>query len=94
MRSITAFLVFMMMSLAHVQAGFAQEAVFPEGSSVGLVIPRNMQPSSTFSGFEDPAMGATIVLTELPVDAFAQISAKFNAEGLAPTGIVVSSDIS
>ncbi|MBZ3692525.1 hypothetical protein [Phyllobacterium calauticae] len=90
MRYITAFLVFMMISLAHVQAGFAQEAVFPEGSSVGLVIPRNMQPSSTFSGFEDPAMGATIVLTELPVDAYAQISAKFNAEGLAPTGIVVS----
>ncbi|MBA8878682.1 hypothetical protein [Phyllobacterium myrsinacearum] len=90
MRYITALLVFMVISLVNVQTGFAQEAVFPEGSSVGLIIPKNMQASSTFSGFEDVKTGASIVFTELPADAYAQIVPKFNAEGLAPTGIVVT----
>lgn len=90
MRYITAILVFIALSLGGGQMAFAQEAVFPEGSSVGLVVPKNMQASSTFSGFEDIKTGASIVLTELPAEAYAQIAGKFNAEGLAPTGIVVT----
>jgi hypothetical protein len=93
MRYITAFLVFMGLSLATVQVTLAQEAVFPDGSSVGLIVPKNMQASSTFSGFEDVKTGASIVFTELPVDAYAQIVTKFNAEGLAPTGIVVTDTV-
>jgi hypothetical protein len=43
--------------------------------------------STNFSGFEDAAKGTSIVLTELPVDAYAELAAKFNPDGLRATGI-------
>ncbi|QND53619.1 hypothetical protein HB779_18295 [Phyllobacterium sp. 628] len=89
MRFSTAILAFALL-WATCQSSLAQEAVFPEGSSVGLVVPKGMQPSSAFSGFQDLTKGSSIVLTELPAEAYAQIAAKFNAEGLLPTGIVVA----
>lgn len=78
-------LLFVLLVIA--QPGFAQEAVFPSGSGIGLVPPAGLVPSSSFSGFEDPAKGTSIVVTELPVDAYATIAAGFNREGLLATGI-------
>ncbi|WP_457300062.1 hypothetical protein [Phyllobacterium sp. P5_D12] len=73
--------------LASVQLGLAQERVFPGGSGVGLVPPPGLVLSTNFSGFEDAAKGTSIVLTELPVDAYAELAAKFNPDGLRATGI-------
>ncbi len=69
------------------QSTSAQEAVFPSGSGIGLVPPAGLVPSSNFSGFEDPAKGTSLVVTELPVEAYATIAAGFNKEGLLATGI-------
>ncbi|MGH7003056.1 MAG: hypothetical protein ACREIP_03830 [Alphaproteobacteria bacterium] len=71
--------------------GHAQEAVFPGGSGIGIVPPAGLSPSANFSGFEDAAKGTSIVFTELPVEAYASIAAKFNKEGLRETGIETSS---
>ncbi|RCW86091.1 hypothetical protein [Phyllobacterium bourgognense] len=78
-------LAFFLLAAAH--PGFAQERVFPGGSGVGLVPPPGLVLSSNFSGFEDAAKGTSIVLTELPVDAYAELAAKFNPDGLRATGI-------
>ncbi len=87
MRIVTLALSVALFLLASVQSGFAQERVFPGGSSVGLVPPPGLVLSSSFSGFEDAAKGTSIVVTELPVDAYAALAAKFNSEGLRETGI-------
>lgn len=87
MRIVTLALSFALFLLASVQLGLAQERVFPGGSGVGLVPPPGLVLSTNFSGFEDAAKGTSIVLTELPVDAYAELAAKFNPDGLRATGI-------
>ena len=87
MRIFTLSLSLLLFILVSVQSSFAQDAVFPGGSSVGLVPPAGLVASSNFSGFEDPAKGTSIVVTEMPVEAYATIAAKFNPEGLRETGI-------
>ncbi len=87
MRIFTLSLSLLLFMLVSVQSSFAQDAVFPGGSSVGLVPPAGLAASSNFSGFEDPATGTSIVVTEMPVEAYATIGAKFNPEGLRETGI-------
>jgi hypothetical protein len=87
MRIVTLALSLALFLLASVQSGLAQERVFPGGSGVGLVPPSGLVLSTNFSGFEDAAKGTSIVLTELPVDAYAELAAKFNPDGLRATGI-------
>ncbi len=87
MRFVTLPLSFVLFLLASISSSFAQETVFPGGSGVGLVPPAGMAVSSSFSGFEDAAKGTSIVVTELPVEAYAPIATKFNPEGLRETGI-------
>jgi hypothetical protein len=87
MRIVTLILSLALFLLANAQSGFAQERVFPGGSGVGLVPPPGLVLSTNFSGFEDAAKGTSIVLTELPVDAYAELAAKFNPDGLRATGI-------
>ena len=87
MRIATLTLSLALFLLAAVQSSFAQAPVFPGGSGVGLVPPPGLTLSTNFSGFEDAAKGTSIVLTELPVDAYAALAAKFNPEGLRETGI-------
>lgn len=84
------FLAFFLL-VAAVNPLIAQEASFPEGASVGLVPPEGLVPSARFSGFEDAAKGTSVVVTELPVEAYASIAAKFNKEGLEATGIAITS---
>lgn len=87
MRIFTLFLSLLLLMLVSIQSSLAQDAVFPGGSSVGLVPPAGLVASSNFSGFEDATKGTSIVVTEMPVDAYATIAAKFNPEGLRETGI-------
>ncbi|PSH65891.1 hypothetical protein [Phyllobacterium sophorae] len=87
MRFVTLYLSVLLFMLVGIQSGSAQEKVFPGGSGVGLVPPSGLVLSTSFSGFEDAAKGTSIVVTELPVEAYAPIAAKFNPEGLRETGI-------
>ncbi len=87
MRLVTISLCLLFLLLAGIQPGRAQDVVFPGGSGIGLVPPPGMVLSSSFSGFEDAAKGTSIVVTEMPVDAYATLAAKFNPEGLRETGI-------
>ena len=54
--------------------GQAPAPVFPPGLSVGLVPPPGMEPATAFSGFQDAAAKASILVAELPATAFAVIS--------------------
>ena len=66
----------------------AAEPVFPPAGSLGLAPPPGMKPAASFSGFEHRS-GASIVLVEMPPEAWDQINGKFTPEALAPSGFRV-----
>ena len=57
-----------------VRPAFAQAAVFPPGSAVGLLPPAGMRPADGFTGFQDSGAGASVLIAELPPAAYAAIS--------------------
>lgn len=69
----------------------AADATFPKGSSFGLVPPVGMVESTTFAGFEDPTIGAAILMVEMPPVAYEQVEAGFTDAALASKGITVDS---
>lgn len=70
-------------------AGWAADVVFPRGSVVGLVPPAGMVESTTFSGFEDRANNASILIVDMPPEAYAQLEAGFSDAALAEKGVSV-----
>lgn len=66
-------------------AAHAAEPVFPANASVGLVPPPGMTPARTFAGFEHPT-GASIVIAEMPPEAYPQLVERFTPEALRTTG--------
>lgn len=68
---------------------WAEEAIFPPGSRVGLVPPPGMVVSKTFDGFADPAKDAAILITVLPAEAFAQIEKVLDTDALKKQGVTV-----
>jgi hypothetical protein len=75
------------MSLNAAQA----ETIFPPGSRIGLVPPKDMALSKRFTGFENPGKAAAITLMEMPAEAFPQVSAGLTAEALKSQGVTVTS---
>lgn len=73
--------------LAAASPGRAQTAAFPPGSAVGIAPPPGMKPSAGFAGFEDATTGASIIMSDLPPEAFDQILPTFTPEGLAGSGL-------
>lgn len=69
-------------------AALAADPVFPRGASVGLVPPPGMTESQTFSGFEDPARDAAILIVEMPPQAYDQVATGFTDAALATKGIL------
>jgi hypothetical protein len=67
----------------------ATDPVFPPGSRIGLVPPNGMVASDKFVGFADPAKNAAILLTVLPVAAYAQIEKTLEPESLRKQDIKV-----
>ena len=61
---------------------------FPKAGGVGLDPPDGMVLSSRFAGFEDAASGASILVAELPAEAFAQLDQGFTPDALLTKGIV------
>ncbi|HMO29872.1 hypothetical protein [Enterovirga sp.] len=66
---------------------FAQGVSHVAGTGIGLAPPKGMRPSKTFSGFESPETGASILVGELPAEAYPAILATFTPEGLASSGL-------
>lgn len=59
----------------------AADPIFPNGASVGLVPPPGMSLSKAFSGFEHRS-GASVVIAELPAEAYPQLVEKFSRKAL------------
>lgn len=64
------------------------EPVFPAAGSLGLAPPPGMVPSTRFAGFEHTS-GASVILVEMPPEAWDQIDGRFTPEALAATGFRV-----
>lgn len=69
----------------------ADQVGVPPGSSIGLVPPRGFVPSSSFSGFVDPATQSSFLFVELPREAYEQMATGLNAQGLATRQITMRS---
>lgn len=68
----------------------AAEAVFPPGSAVGLVPPPGMRPADRFAGFQDDGAHGSILIAELPAEAFAAVSKLDDAALQQRQGITVA----
>src|SRR4051794_21394466 len=77
--------------LLSVQAAFAAEAVFPPASRIGLVPPQDMTLSRRFSGFENEERAAAITVSEMPAQAFSQLSSGLTKEVLKKQGLEMKS---
>lgn len=70
----------------------AAEPVFPPTSRIGLAPPAGLVVSKEFSGFEDRARKAAILIVELPAEAYAQIEKGTAADILKAGGANVESN--
>lgn len=79
------------LALVLLSGGFAlaADAVFPRGSLVGLVPPEGMVEANAFPGFEDQNKNASILIVEMPPEAYEQVSSGFTDAALASKGIMV-----
>lgn len=78
--------VFACLAAAPVHA----QVEFPGAGGVGLDAPPGMVLSTQFAGFEDRENGSSIVIAELPAEAYPQLVTGFTDAGLASRGIVVT----
>jgi hypothetical protein len=67
----------------------AADPVFPLASRIGLVPPPGMVASNTFRGFADSKENAAIILSALPVEAYAELEKTIAADALKKQGITV-----
>jgi hypothetical protein len=86
---VAALLTFVVCAPAPAQA--PGMPVFPGSSVIGLVPPEGMTPSRTFAGFEHSS-GASIVLVDLPAEAYDALAGRFTPDGLRPIGFVMRGD--
>lgn len=75
--------------LAALVAGpaLAADPVYPIASHVGLVAPPGLRPSDRFRGFEDPANGTSVLILEVPAQAFPEVEKQMTAEALKKQGM-------
>ena len=77
--------------LLFLSAALAAEPVYPPGSRVGLIPPKDMVVSKRFTGFENPAKLASITIAEMPPEAYPQLAASLSREALKRQGVTVTS---
>lgn len=73
---------------ADLRAQGAEEAVAVPGSRVSLIPPEEFYLSDLFSGFFHDASTTSIVVTELPAEAYAQLDGAFKP-GLKASGMTL-----
>jgi hypothetical protein len=69
--------------------GNAQQAVFPNEGSVGLVPPTGMSEIPGVAGFEDRVAQAAILIMEVPPAAVGEVSKSFTADALETKGVTI-----
>ena len=89
MRNLRGILLWTLASLMLAAPAHAADPVFPVNSRVGLAAPAGFTPSTKFSGFENPAASAAILLVELPDEAYADVEKGFTDEALKQRGMTV-----
>jgi len=89
MRHLRGILLWTLASLMLAAPAHAADPVFPANSRVGLIVPAGFAPSTKFSGFENPAASAVILLVELPNEAYAEVEKGFTDEALKARGMTV-----
>jgi hypothetical protein len=77
-----------MVGLASTAAAQAADAVFPPASHIGLAAPAPMKPSQTFRGFEDREASASILILEIPAQAYAGVEQQLTTEALKKDGVI------
>lgn len=75
--------LFLFFSLFLSIPALASAPVFPGDGAVGLEPPGDMTVAESFAGFRDSEEGASILIAEFPVEAYAQIAPQFTPEKLA-----------
>ena len=65
----------------------AADPSFPLGSRIGLVAPGAMMPSKTLRGFEDRDTMASMLVLELPPQAYAEIEKQMSPAALTSQGM-------
>jgi hypothetical protein len=75
-------------TLAFATAAQAADAVFPPASHIGLVAPATMTPSQKFRGFEDRDAHASILILEVPAQAYEGVEKQLTPEALKKDGLV------
>ena len=58
------------------------------GSRVSIALSDKFKPSPLFAGFMDIISSATVVMLEMPPEAYEEVIAGFTAEGLAKKGVM------
>ncbi len=66
----------------------AAEAVYPLGSRIGLVPPGAMKPSASFRGFEDRDTNASMLILEMPPQAFPEVEKQMSPAALKKQGMI------
>ncbi len=79
------------LALVAASGAFAADPVFPPGSRIGLVPPKDMKPARGVAGFQNPTTGAAIVAIEMPAEAHPTIAAGFTDEALKGQGFTLKS---
>src|SRR5579862_9161005 len=65
----------------------AADPAFPLASHVGLVAPGGMQMSQAFRGFENRDASASIIIIEIPPQAYAGVEKQLTDEALKKEGM-------
>ncbi|HEY2135647.1 MAG TPA: hypothetical protein VGH49_07150, partial [Xanthobacteraceae bacterium] len=90
-RSIVACTAFAVVALLAAPAlttqALAAEASYPLGSRIGLVAPGAMKPSQTFRGFEDKDAQASMLILEIPPQAYADVEKQMSPAALTSQGM-------
>jgi hypothetical protein len=64
----------------------AADAIFPPGQRIGLLPPSGLSPAKSFPGFETEDHSVKVLVTELPADAYAEVTNAFKAGAPTSTG--------
>ncbi len=86
----TGLLVLLALALPGSPRAADQPPVFPGGGLVGMQPPGRMVEANGVAGFEDRNAKATILLLDVPLDAFDTVAKDFTDEALATQGITVT----
>jgi hypothetical protein len=75
----TRFLTAVALFVVALQPALAADVIFPPGQRVGLQLPTGLAAAKSFPGFETEDHSVKVLVTELPADAYAEVTNAFKA---------------